>query len=300
MSSPRPSPLAPRPTSHVPSKTLIINMKKTSESIVRLMAEKYALDISIFSETFIENTLESRLQSNYPDTSSAYQLKLETDPNEALFLKKAFSNSYSAFFRNPLTFSMLHQFVLPKIIGWKVKNHDPEIRIWSAGCAAGQEAYTLAILLDNLVNKSPGSMRYHVFGTDNSAPELEAARRGIYDYEAIKNIPFEYVQDYFLKTGDVYAIKDRIKKQVEFSDFDLLDGESSSPPSSIFGDFDLVMCSNVLFYYKPEFQMTILAKFFRTISEGGFLATGEAEVGIVNAARGFRQYMTPAPLFVKS
>jgi len=275
-------------------------MNKNAESIVRLMAEKYALDISMYSTTFLENTVNSRMMSTSMDTPAAYLLKLADDPAEALILQEAFTNSYSTFFRNPLTYAMLHQFVLPKILWQKEKNHDPEIRIWSAGCAGGQEAYSLAMLTDKLVNKSYGSMKYRVFATDNSAQELEKAGKGIYDYDAIKNTPYEYVQDYFLKTGNDYEIIDRIKKLVEFTDFDLLDGESFSPPSSIFGDFDLVMCCNVLFYYKVEFQKLILGKFTRSISEGGFLVTGEAEVGIINSVRGFRHYMSPAPLFVKS
>jgi chemotaxis methyl-accepting protein methylase len=92
---------------------------------------------------------------------------------------------------------------------------------------------------------------------------------------------------------------DRLKEFVELSEYDLLDSVSSSPPASIYGDFDIVMCCNVLFYYKPAFQKLILDKFTRSISSGGFLITGEAESGIVNSARGFRHYLSPGPLFEK-
>jgi chemotaxis protein methyltransferase CheR len=274
-------------------------MKTTTDNIVHLMNEKYLLDISMFSETFLHNTIGHRITSTDSVKPDIYYNKLAEDHGEALLLRDSLSNSYSTFFRNQLTFSILQQFVLPKILSEKEKNHDNEIRIWSAGCAAGQEPYSLAMLTADLLSKTDGSKRFRIFATDNDKQELALAARGIYEFDSIRNLPYKYIHDYFSKDGDTYTVRDSLKKQVEFSDYDLLDGFSSSPPASIYGDFDLVMCCNVLFYYKPEFQKLILEKFTRSICHGGFLVTGEAEIGIVNAAKGFRHYMSPATLFIK-
>ena len=274
-------------------------MKKISEDIVRLMFQKYSIDISMFSDTFLENTIGSRITATDSKHPGQYIKTLTGENSEALLLRSSLSNSYSIFYRNPLTFSMLYQFVLPKIIGEKEKNHDPEIRIWSAGCASGQEAYSLAMLADDMCGKTNGTVRYRIFATDILTTELQTAAEGTYNFDEILNLPFRHIDNYFSRSGDTFTIKDSLKKHIEFSQYDLLEEASSAPPASIFGDFDLVMCSNLLFYYKPEFQKVILEKFSRSIREGGFLITGEAETGIVNATRGFRNYMSPAAVFVK-
>ena len=274
-------------------------MKKTTEGIVLLMFEKYSRDISMFSDAFLENSIVNRMTSGNSEKPGEYMQKLADDPDEFVLLSESLSNSYSAFFRSPLTFHMLSQFVLPKIINEKIKKQENEIRIWSAGCASGQEAYSLAMISEDLLAKSNDTFSYHIFATDNDKAEIASARRGEYDFESVKNLPYKFIDNYMVNEGDTYAIKDSIKKKVEFSEYDLLDGLSSFPPDSIFGDFDLVMCSNVLLYYKPEFQKLILGKFIRSVSPGGFFATGEAEISIVNTERGFRNYMSPAALFVK-
>lgn len=275
-------------------------MKKISEEIVRLMSEKYAIEISMFSDAFLENTIGSRITSTNSKTPDQYLKTLSNYRDEADILSTSLTNSYSAFYRNPLTFSLLSQFVLPKIIHEKEKNNDSEIRIWSAGCASGQEAYSLAILADDLISKTKGSVKYRIFATDILPAELKAAAEGTYNSDDILNLPFRYVSKYFSKSGDSFMVNNMLKEYIEFSQYDLLDWHSSAPPASIFGDFDLVMCSNLLFYYRPDFQKIILDKFRHSIRENGFLVTGEAETGIVNAARGFRNYMLPAAVFVKS
>ena len=274
-------------------------MKKISGDIVRLMFEKYAIEISMFSNTFLENTIGSRMASTNTELTDQYLNKLINDHSEAVLLRASLTNSYSTFYRNPLTFAVLNQFVLPKIIHEKEKNHDPEIRIWSAGCASGQEAYSLAMIADNLSGKTNGSVRYRIFATDILPAELETAALGIYNFDEIMNLPYKYIDTFFSHSGDTFTIVDKLMANVEFSQYDLLDKVSSAPPASIFGDFDLVMCSNLMFYYKPEFQKIILEKFSRSIRDGGFLVTGEAETGIVNTTKGFRNYMPPAAVFVK-
>ncbi len=264
------------------------------------MSEKFNTDISIFSTNFLESAIANRMNLSEINSLSDYLQKLVSDPVESEIFKNSLSNSYSTFFRNQLTFALLYQVILPKIIGEKVKNNESEIRIWSAGCASGQEPYSIAILIDDLLNLKPVEIRHQIFATDNADSELLSAGLGIYDFDAIKNTPYSFVKKYFIKTGQYYSIRERIKAKVELSQYDLLDKTSSAPPASIYGDFDLVMCSNVLFYYKPEIQKMILEKFRKTIRKGGFFITGEAETGILNSAPGFRHFLPSAPIYIRS
>jgi chemotaxis methyl-accepting protein methylase len=221
-------------------------------------------------------------------------------PDESRQLVHQLKNSYSEFFRNPLTFSMLEQVVLPRIFDEKGNNHSGEIRIWSAGCASGQESYSLAMLLDDFKDTRSSEVCYRTFATDNSVVEIESAKKGVYDFKSVKNTKLEFAEKYFRHHNESYQLDSKLMEQVDFSVYDLLDKESSSPPASIYGDFDLIMCCNVLFYYQPEVQQMILQKFHRSLKHGGFFITGEAETQIVNSSGGFRLYAAPAAIFVKS
>jgi chemotaxis protein methyltransferase CheR len=273
--------------------------KKNPENAVFLMFDKYQIDISMFSDSLILNVIENRMSQRNEVQYEKYLQFLTNNPSEADQLKNSLANSYSTFYRNPLTFAFLYQYVLPRIIADKVTNNNNEIRIWSAGCASGQEAYSLAMITDDLLKHTNTKTWFSIFATDNLPPELEAARQGIYNPEELKNVPYGFIDTYFQKKGDAYLVSDHIKQHVEFSEFDLLNSTTSAPPTSIFGDFDLVMCCNVLFYYKPAIQKMMLEKFHRSLAGDGFMVTGEAETGIVNSAAGFRNYMSPAAIFRK-
>lgn len=263
------------------------------------MVEKYQMDISMFSSHFLENTILTRMHTTNTPQPVRYFHLLNENHNEAFLLYKSFTNSFSTFFRDQLIFSVLNQLILPKILAEKARNQDPEVRIWSVGCAAGQEPYSLAMTLEDLLAKTALSVNYRIFATDNATRELEIANEGIYNFDTVKSASYDYIRKFFLKTGNFYKVTNRIKDKVEYSVYDLLDVSSSSPPASIFGDFDLVMCCNVLFYYKPEIQKSILQKFARSIRPGGYLVTGDAESGIVNSVKSFRNFTPHVSFFVK-
>ncbi len=102
---------------------------------------------------------------------------------------------------------------------------------------------------------------------------------------------------YFSVRGDSRTIAPRLLERVEFSTYDLLDERSDCPPSSLYGDFDLICCCNVLFYYKPEVRQRILRKIRRSLAPGGYFMTGEAESAIVLRDSGFSQIIATVPVF---
>ncbi len=275
-------------------------MKEFLENIDCLIKEKYSLDISIYDDSFLEKTISKRVKVSSCNTISDYLLLLNHNPSETSILIDSLNNTYSEFFRNQLTFMMLEQLILPKIISEKDSAHGDEIRIWSAGCAAGQEPYSIAILVDDYKNCHRKGANFRIFATDKCVKNLQAAKNGIYNIKAIQNTRFINVLKYFSNYGESYFIIDFIKKMVDFSAFDLLEKQTVSPPASIYGGFDIVMCSNLLFYYKPEKQRIILSKIAGSLNKGGFLITGEAETDIVKSYRGFRQFISPAAIFVKT
>jgi chemotaxis protein methyltransferase CheR len=263
------------------------------------MVEKYSIDISVYDNSFLEKTIAGRTNDLSYITVDDYSLYLETNSEEPLMLSDSLNNSYSEFFRNPITYLMMEQFLLPKIFSEKGKKQNGEIRIWSAGCAAGQEPYSIAMLSDNYKNNHCPGVSIRIFATDRSEKELQTARKGIYHFKSIQNSRLELVNKYFSNSGEFYSVFEIIKKVIDFSIFDLLNNDILSPPASIYGGFDIVVCSNLLFYYKPEIQKTILSKLAASVVKGGFFITGEAETEIIRSYREFKQYSEQSTIFIK-
>jgi len=270
-------------------------MIKEIEKHIQLLKEQYALDVSIYDHSYLEKAFQSRLNSTFCENLEFYFQYLGNTSDEPSHLLGQLSNSYSEFFRNPLTFSLLEQAILPRLFNLK----ETEIRIWSAACASGQEAYSLAILLNDYKEKNKTSIGFRILATDSSKSELELARKGVFDLKTLKNTPIGFIEKYFSRTGDTFQSNQSIKEQLDFSYYDLLSKDSSSPPSGIYGDYDLIMCCNVLFYYESEYQQIILNKIHRSLKPGGFFITGEAETHLVKAFGGFRPFAAPSAIFVK-
>lgn len=275
-------------------------MKETLGGIIRIMLGKYQTDISVYDESFLEKSINSRINELSMKDIADYETFLESNYDEHLILKGSLNNTYSEFFRNPLTFLVLEQELLPKLFLQKCSTHPSEIRIWTAGCASGQEAYSIAILFEDykLINHQDVTTR--IFATDSNEKELETAVKGIFNFRSVQNTRLSLINNYFSNSGEYYSIITGIKKNVDFSFFDLLDEGKGAPPASIYGDFDIVMCSNLLFYYKPEIQKRILSRISSSLVPGGFLITGEAEVGIIKSIKGFRQYSSSVSIFIKT
>lgn len=270
------------------------------ENIIRFMHDKYTLNVSIYDASFLEKTIASRMFFSSCNSTSDYLILLNKMHTEVTMLIESLTNSYSEFFRNPLTFALLKQIIYPKVFEKKETNHHSEVRIWSAGCAAGQEAYSLAMLADEFISEHSASKSFRIFATDISTKHLEDAKRGIYDQKSIQNTIQGFINSYFTVKGQSYSVSEKVKKYIDFSQYDLLDSLTNAPPSSIFGGFDIIMCSNVLFYYQSDIQKMILDKLSRSLNSGGFLLTGEAEIAIVKRDRSFKQFSTLSTIFVKS
>lgn len=259
---------------------------------------RYQIDISVYDPAFLEKTLNNRLTELELDSLSEYVQYLDSKPDETGILHHRLINSYSEFFRNPITFAYLEKIILPLLFERMKKGKAGEIRIWSAACAAGQEAYSLAMLCCEQAKSNQQLSNCRIFATDISSIELDVAQKGEYPAEALGKVTLQRVQTYFLKQNESYAIQPTLKKVIDFSVFDLLSENGSSPPASIYGNFDLVFCSNLLFYYKPEIREIILEKVGKSLARGGYLVTGETEIDIIKE-NGYREIFANSAIFQK-
>jgi chemotaxis methyl-accepting protein methylase len=256
-------------------------MNSELNPVIKVMSGMQGTDISRYDESFLLKSIQKRLVATSSATIADYCTYLSEHDGEAEEFFLSLNITYSEFFRNPLTFALLEQRVLPGLIEEKQGAGTAEIRVWSAGCAAGQESYSVACLLDELLTARKTSLSYRIFATDISEKCLATAWRGVYDPAAVQNVRLKHIQSCFESHNGVYSVARRLKDRIEFSYYDLFDEHSTSPPASIYGDFDLVFCCNLLFYYKPEVQQVIMNKVIHALSGGGYLVTGEAERAII-------------------
>jgi chemotaxis methyl-accepting protein methylase len=263
---------------------------------IALLRQAHGLDIACYSESFLSRSFARRWQGMAGMTSVGYREMLGRDRGEAEAFVQSLSIHHSQFFRDPLVFAMLEQRLLPGLASAKEASDYPEIRAWSAGCAAGEEAYSVAILLSELCDRFEVPIRFRLFATDNSEQQLALACTGSYASSAMGNVNLRHLGRWFVHLEDNYVIAPELRERVDFSLHGLLDEHSVSPSASIFGGFDLILCCNLLFYYRPEDQERILKKLRRGLAPDGYLVTGEAEREIVQA-QGFKPVPGAAAIF---
>jgi chemotaxis methyl-accepting protein methylase len=269
------------------------------DAVIRRFSVAHGTDLSPYDEAFLLKAIDKRQAATRLETRAAYVDLLADSRAEAEALIGSLRVTYSDFFRSPVTFALLEQVVFPGLIAERTASGRGEIRIWSAGCAAGQEAWSVALLLDERAGAGSPPFSYRIFATDLPGPDLARARAGVFSAEAVGNVRVRHLRACFSKQGESFVIVPRLRERVDFSTYDLLDACSASPAASIYGDFDLVLCCNVLFYYRAHVRQQILDKVCAALSPGGYFVTGEAERDFAAKRKELRAVSPTATIFQK-
>jgi len=245
--------------------------------ILDYLMEHRGLDFSGVHPDMLVRRMGHRLEALNCNDFKDYFSFIQKNTKEIDRLLNAITINVSRFFRDPLTFELLAERILPTILRQKVLARDDSLRIWSAGCAMGEEAYSLAILIQELLLKEGRTMKLHLFGTDIDTRILGKAAKGVYPFASVENVKYGLLKKYFIPAGNAFMLVPEIQKQVTFSFYDMMDKGRLVPPDSIFGNFDLICCRNLLIYFNTGYQETIFAKLHRALAQNGYLILGEAE-----------------------
>ncbi|MCX5971492.1 MAG: hypothetical protein NTV14_08345, partial [Coprothermobacterota bacterium] len=178
-----------------------MEMDEETNDIVGLISQAYGRDISVYDSSFLAKSLQKRLAATGITSFAAYRDCLRENRTEAEDFLDSLNITYSEFFRNPLTFALLEQRVLPALVERKALTCE-EIRIWSATCAAGEEPYSIAILLDQIASATGKTIPARIFATDIGEEGLATARVGSYSAAALRNVALKHLQDCFTSRGD--------------------------------------------------------------------------------------------------
>jgi chemotaxis protein methyltransferase CheR len=193
------------------------------------------------------------------------------------------------FFREPLQFQSLREMVLPDLLSHRAL--DARLSVWSAGCATGEEAYSLAILLE----EEGLSDRSDVIATDISAVALKKAARASYEHWSFRGTKEAFVQNYFRARGGRSHLVERIRDKVAFSAVNLA---SDSYPRPKQGGFDLILCRNVLIYFGSETVSAVARRLFESLADGGWLVTAPSDPPLWDFAP-FETRMTAGGVFYR-
>ena len=239
------------------------------ERFLRQVRDQTGIDFASYKRPTITRRLERRMAAVGVTTLSDYVRYVARNPTEYDRLASGFLIKVTEFFRDPDLFDYLRNEIVPRIVRYATER-DREIRIWSAGCATGEEAYSLAILLAEALGDSLGRFNVRVFATDLDADAVNFARRGIYSRSAVSNLPPELLERYFQRIGEEYEIRKNVRALTVFGQHDL----AQRAP---FPRIDLAVTRNVLIYFTPELQKRALQLFAFSLREGGTLVLGKAE-----------------------
>jgi chemotaxis protein methyltransferase CheR len=271
-------------------------MNNDSKKIIEFLFKNYNIDISVYDKSFLNKCLHKRIEITNSNLIDGYYEYLLENKNEVTYFLDSLNIAVSEFFRNTLTFSFIEQVILPLLIEKKKRNNENEIRIWSAACAAGQETYSIAIILDEVIEKLKLNINYRIFATDINMKNLTLARNGIYQEAYLNKVTYHRVKKYFSYQDDYFTIIPKMKNNIDFSIFDLIENKNNCPSASIYGSFDIVLCSNILFYYNDENRQIILEKIKNCLAPDGYIITGETEREILKI-NNFKEILPESSIF---
>ncbi|MDF1506022.1 protein-glutamate O-methyltransferase CheR, partial [Roseisolibacter sp. H3M3-2] len=237
-------------------------------ALIAYLRRARGLDLSGYKRAGLLRRLGKRLRATGVDGFAAYARYLQTHPAEYARLLDTLLINVTAFFRDDLPWEYLRAEVLPRVLAQK--EDGAPIRVWCAGCATGEEAYTLAMVLAESLGEDAFRERVKIYATDLDEAALLQARLGAYPLDAVAGIPAEQVERFFEQRGDQVAFRKDLRRVIIFGRNDLM---QDAPISRI----DLLACRNTLMYFDAPTQSRILARFHFALVEGGYLLLGRAE-----------------------
>lgn len=264
-------------------------IKLTDKEFITLTTfvhEKYGINLAkkrILIEGRLSNTLREKNLNSFQEYMDI--LFKDTTGAEMTNLLNKLTTNHTYFMREVEHFDYMLNTVLPyfeKTVPSKV------LRIWSAACSSGQEPYTMAMALDEYFGNRKSQWDTVILATDISMNALEKAKKAIYPADSLNEIPERWRKKYFVDKKDgTFEVCDRLKKEVIFKPFNLMD-----PFTTFHKPFDLIFCRNVMIYFDEATKEALINKFYQYTAPGGFLFIGHSEV--INRASTHYKYIKPA------
>lgn len=246
----------------------IESAEECKAAIYASLQQRTGHDFSRYKDKTFLRRVERRMRVCQINDLSDYVQRIKTDQDEAEALFRDLLINVTAFFRDTVAFDRLAEQVVPKLL--QGKGQGDSVRLWVAGCATGEEVYSLAILLREQMDKLPSTPRLQVFATDIDEDALGVARLGRYPASLLESVSPARLARFFVRDGESYTISPEIRECCLFSPHNIF----RDPP---FSQIDLVSCRNLLIYFNADLQSQVVPLFHYALRPGGYLFLGSAE-----------------------
>ena len=236
--------------------------------ILQLLRTKTGHDFSLYKQNTIRRRIERRMAAHSLDDTDAYARYLAENPAEVHLLFKELLINVTSFFRDPEAFELLKNEILPSLLANKPE--DGVFRVWVAGCATGEEAYSIAMVLRECMDIARHPFKVQIYGTDIDDDAIGVARSGSYPPNISIDVPPERLRRFFTKEESGFRIKKEIREMVIFA----VQNVVKDPP---FTRLDMLSCRNLLIYFEPELQNRLIPTFHYALIPGGVLFLSPSE-----------------------
>ncbi|MDR0400228.1 MAG: protein-glutamate O-methyltransferase CheR [Treponema sp.] len=230
-----------------------------------LIYKESGITFTATNRAILESRIKEQLRSRNIDSVKAYFEKISTSREELKNFLDSITTNLTRFFRNQAHFDALEHYVIPELI--KAKQGSNTIKIWSAGCSTGEEPYTIAMLLSDIL---PPSWKYEILASDISLKCLMTAKEGFYADSRVVGIPDNYLKKYFDKVDGGYKVHADIMSRIRF-DYHNLANESGQR------NLDIVFCRNVIIYFDEIAQAAVINRFWDSMAGKSYLFIGHSE-----------------------
>lgn len=214
--------------------------------------------------------------------------------DEMKYLYEAITINETFFFRNQPQLEALISKVIPEIIEKKQKVGNRKVKIWSAASSSGEEAYSVAMVVDDLVKPSFPGYEFEIIGTDISEAVLKTAEKGVYKEYSVRSTPAYYLKKYFHVKDNGFEIDDKIKKMVKFKMLNLYDHLAMRSMINI----DIIFCANVLIYFDLKSKIQVVSQLYNSLNSSGYLFIGYSET-LHNISKAFKVVSFPKTIGYK-
>jgi chemotaxis protein methyltransferase CheR len=237
------------------------------EKFRALIYDESGIHFSESNRTILESRLKERLKKAEMDSVSSYYALIKGNTEEMKILLDSVTTNLTRFWRNTAHFQTFENHVVVDLVEHKKSTGDKKIKLWSAGCSTGEEPYSLAIVLKELL---PPGFTAEITASDLSLKSLMIAKEGFYPETRIGGVPEQYLTKYFDKKGNGYQVKEEIRSMIKF-DYHNLKNDSG------LRNLDTVFCRNVIIYFDETAQKAVINRFWEAMSNHSFLFIGHSE-----------------------
>jgi two-component system, chemotaxis family, CheB/CheR fusion protein len=245
------------------------------EALLAYLKQSRGFDFTAYKRSSLMRRVQVRMQTMGVKGYAAYLDFLQVDPEEFTRLFNTILINVTSFFRDEANWEVLRDAVIPRLVG--VPESTAAIRVWSAGCASGEEAYSVAILLAEAIGPEAFRERVKIYATDVDEEALNQARHAVYGPRTAEDVPAPLLERYFDRQDDRFTFNKELRRSVIFGRHDLI---QDAPISRV----DLLVCRNCLMYFNTEAQARILARFHFALVPSGVLFLGKAETLLAQSA----------------